>query len=73
MKYQQTEPIGRRANHGTKHDPPNPHRLDQLVEDPLAEKRDMSEEQRAAFKKPGQKDPRVVASEAISPALSSRS
>ncbi len=63
MKYQQTEPIGRRPNHGTKHSA-EPHRLDQLVEDPLAEKRDMSKEQRAAFKKPGQKDPRVVASEA---------
>ena len=63
MKHQKTEPIGRRPNQGTKHSV-EPHRLDRLIEDPLAEKRDMSAEQKAAFKKPGQKDPRVVASEA---------
>lgn len=62
MKYQVTEPIGRRSNEGTKHSV-EAHRLPKLVEDPLPEKRDMSAEQKVAFRQPGQGDARVAASE----------
>ena len=63
MKYQVTEPFARRADEGVKASA-EPDRLEKLVEDPKAEKRDMSAEQRAGLKKVGQPDARVVADDA---------
>jgi hypothetical protein len=62
MKRRRVKPIGARARtHPIRSE--QPEQLSDLVEDPIAEKRDMTAEQQAALKKPEESDPRVKASE----------
>lgn len=62
MKRRKVKPIGKRA--AVRPAPSaEPERLKDFVEDPLPEKRDMTAEQKAAFNRPEDPDPRVGASE----------
>jgi hypothetical protein len=62
MKRRRVKPIGVRSRSRAIRSQ-EPERLEDLLEDPVAMKRDMRAEQRAAFKKPEDPDPRVKASE----------
>ena len=62
MRRRRVKPIGAQARaHPIRSEQPG--QLSDLVEDPIAEKRDMTAEQQAALKKPEESDPGVKASE----------
>ena len=62
MKRRKVTPIAKRSDEPSIRSG-EPERLKKFVEDPLPEKRDMTAEQKAAFRQPNDPDPRVVSSE----------
>jgi hypothetical protein len=62
MRRRKVKPVGKRSDtYSTRAE--QPAKLKDFVEDPLPEKRDMKAEQKAAFRQPGDPDPRVEADE----------
>ena len=62
MKRRKVTPVGKRLATPSMRSE-QPAKLKDFVEDPLPEKRDMTAEQKAAFRQPGDPDSRVKADE----------
>jgi hypothetical protein len=62
MKRRKVTPVGKRSNTQSVR-AEQPAKLEDFVEDPLPEKRNMKAEQKAAFRQPGDPDSRVEADE----------
>jgi hypothetical protein len=62
MKRRKVTPLGKRSKTEAVR-AEQPAKLKNFVEDPLPEKRDMTAEQKAAFRQPGDPDSRVKADE----------